>query len=406
MRTFAAEEASSLAILGCDRLWSWRGDILLTRDGLRLHERGGPVEAPDGLAVHRLVRIDDSCTPLLEDGRTTELAGLLLAAVPADAPGLQLDWDVPTRLLPCYASFLRDLHRCLGTQRELWITALPTWLDDPGMRLVAEVVDGHVPQCYHLGPPAYPWRATSVTGAVDLAVVIAQSEALGRPWRLGLAAIETLVAYDADGNLLRAALPLAGEDLLADGAVVEAVQEGHERLWRLRLTRARLVEGQELPVGGTVLWGQPTAAGLRADLERLRAAGTRHCRGACLYRLDAPGTLPTLAPTRLMRARPAALAADLRRRDGRWWLGLHNPGDEDVTAFRAPHRVLLQGALVEAEGEGCWRAMPVSGGRPCSPARADGSLLELTFLRAGTTWELPLTTRAAAPVLRVLETGP
>src|SRR5688500_14399903 len=62
--------------------------------------------------------------------------------------GLQLDFDVPTRLLREYAKMLAALRPLLPPDSALSITGLPTWTDADEIQLVLDAVNFWIPQCY------------------------------------------------------------------------------------------------------------------------------------------------------------------------------------------------------------------------------------------------------------------
>src|SRR5205807_5973685 len=62
--------------------------------------------------------------------------------------GLQIDIDVPTRLLARYEKTLRALRRQLRLGTQLSITGLPTWMQSPELQSTLAHVDFWVPQFY------------------------------------------------------------------------------------------------------------------------------------------------------------------------------------------------------------------------------------------------------------------
>src|SRR5262245_47906780 len=93
----------------------------------------------------------------------------------ASLAGLQLDLDVPTRLLPRYATILRAVHQRLPAGHALSITGLPAWMDSGELGPALDAVDFWIPQCYgamvpeRLDVPVAISSPQSVANAIDRA---------------------------------------------------------------------------------------------------------------------------------------------------------------------------------------------------------------------------------------------
>ena len=118
-----------------------------------------------GLPAMLVVRLDDSFHRAPQEGTGTHLEqalGRLLAAVDLGlaATPVELDYDSPVARLPVYAAWLDTCRAGALRGRTVWITSLPTHLDEPGFgALFASRVDGHVPQVFDTGEPWTPRRA-------------------------------------------------------------------------------------------------------------------------------------------------------------------------------------------------------------------------------------------------------
>jgi hypothetical protein len=150
-----------------------------------LHLAPTLVEAPRALVI----RLDDDLHPLFDalpdDGIAAALAAPLTRLLAlADARGasveLQLDYDVPVRLLPRWAAVLRVLRGGCLAGRPLWVTSLVAHLQRPDYgALLSGVVDGHILQVFDTGDHAPSAPA-----------VLALADAAGLPYRWGLGAFE------------------------------------------------------------------------------------------------------------------------------------------------------------------------------------------------------------------------
>ncbi len=83
--------------------------------------------------------------------------------------GLQLDLDVPTRLLPRYRSVLRETRFALPAGVKLSVTGLPTWMESKELAGVLAEVDFWAPQFYGAEIPATVGRAIPIASPLDVA---------------------------------------------------------------------------------------------------------------------------------------------------------------------------------------------------------------------------------------------
>ncbi|MGB5037546.1 MAG: DUF3142 domain-containing protein, partial [Blastocatellia bacterium] len=135
---------------GAQTLFVRAGTLHSGHTGLiRIRETTGP--CPTGIAVHFVY----NATPaLLDEFETTEvadLAGAIVDAYELDAAhaieagsavcGLQLDLDVPTRLLSRYGELLRAVDARLPEGSQLSVTGLPTWMTSKDLSTMLEPVD-------------------------------------------------------------------------------------------------------------------------------------------------------------------------------------------------------------------------------------------------------------------------
>lgn len=162
---------------------SWRGGRFENGLGLSPQIAGsGPVAA--------VIRIDDSAHAAWRDREDSEISADLDAAIgrvvamiharDLDVKEIQLDYDVPTRLLPRWAAVLGHLRASSLAGERVWVTSLVAHLRDPAYGdLLRGRADGHIVQVFDTGDD--PGSAQEVASLAERAAI---------PYRLGLGAFE------------------------------------------------------------------------------------------------------------------------------------------------------------------------------------------------------------------------
>jgi hypothetical protein len=124
---------------------------------------------------------------------TARLAGVKLEE-------LQLDFDAAESKLPQYARWVRAI-RAKVAPVPVVITAIPSWLDAPGFRALAETAGEYVLQVHSFERPKSPERMTLCdVAAADRAVE--RAARFGVPFRVALPTYGYLVAFDPAGKFL------------------------------------------------------------------------------------------------------------------------------------------------------------------------------------------------------------
>nr|MBA3353202.1 DUF3142 domain-containing protein [Blastocatellia bacterium] len=113
----------------------------------------------------------------------------------AQVRGLQLDLDIPTRLLPEYARMLATLRSLLPSDTSLSITGLPTWTDANEVKLVLHEVDFWIPQCYGGKIPTHLDQRIPISTPADVERTIANVRRLGKSFYAGLSAYGYATLY-------------------------------------------------------------------------------------------------------------------------------------------------------------------------------------------------------------------
>ena len=116
--------------------------------------------------------------------------------------GIQLDFDVPTRLLPRYAQALTRLKKFLPPNTKLSITGLPTWANSSDIHSVLSVVDFWIPQCYGTEIPNRITKQIPISSPRNVARTINKIRQLKKPFYAGLSAYSYAILYAKDGSLI------------------------------------------------------------------------------------------------------------------------------------------------------------------------------------------------------------
>jgi hypothetical protein len=189
-------------------------------------------------------------------------AGLRVGAV-------EVDHDCPTSQLRAYARDLLDVREGLPEDVALWVTALPTWLDDPqGLGSLRAAVDGTLLQVHAVDDPA-----GGLFEPVRAAEWIARYAEGERPFRISLPAYG--VRVDPSGRIVaeadRVAAAPGGRELWVDPVAVAGLLAALDRdvpqgwvgtAWfRLPVRGDR--RAWTLPTLAAVIRGEPPGAEIR-----------------------------------------------------------------------------------------------------------------------------------------------
>ena len=129
-------ERAQLAQLEAWRLDEWRADIVVDGGGGApiARTRGAYAELGSQAQRQAVIRVHPQCNALLADNPSAMMEAVLDGYLAAGGPhtvcladhydGLQIDWDVPERLLPAYADWLTVLRQRLPSEEALTVTGL------------------------------------------------------------------------------------------------------------------------------------------------------------------------------------------------------------------------------------------------------------------------------------------
>jgi hypothetical protein len=272
---------------------------------------------PRNIAVHLVYNGTRSFLKEFERISSADAVRAILSALAADLDraeddqakviGLQLDFDVPTRLLPNYTAILKNIRDQLPKELQLSITGLPTWLDSSGLGEPLSACDFWVPQCYGAQIPERLDQRIPITNPDFVARSVSRTRDMGVPFYAGLAAYGYAIHYSGEGLLIG----IRGDfdPLLVVGSPdfemtdqtpfsLNDSETGQKKAWEWRCTlRARrdvLVDGTAISAGEWLLLDRPTAAGLRACAKNVREHAGAPLLGICVFRIPSKGDSTTL----------------------------------------------------------------------------------------------------------------
>jgi hypothetical protein len=137
----------------------------------------------------------------------------------AKVAGVQLDFDVSTRLLPKYADLVKRIRESNPLFRrhkdfQFSITGLMTWLGTSGVETLSSEVDFMVPQAYEGITGRSPDEMRPVFDPDDLKRRLPQAERLNCPYWIGIPAYGHALLYDENDRLVGTYRTLEAQDAL------------------------------------------------------------------------------------------------------------------------------------------------------------------------------------------------
>lgn len=216
--------------------------------------------------------------------------------------GLQLDLDVPTRLLLRYAAILKRVRELLPPSAALSITGLPTWAHSNDIHPVLEAVDFWIPQCYGASIPTRITERVPISSAKDVARTIAKMRKLEKPFYAGLSAYSYAILYDKNGDLIELRGDLDPSSASMNKDLEPAATQtfgGDERVSQVRREyRAKsdlVLDGLIVQAGETLVFDLPTADSLRASARAVRENAGELLLGICVFRIPTAEDRTTLS---------------------------------------------------------------------------------------------------------------
>lgn len=214
------------------------------------------------------------------------------AAENARVAGLQVDIDVPTRLLGRYQRMLKALRNRLEPGRQLSITGLPTWMQSRELTATLAQVDFWIPQFYGAEIPLSANQSIPISSPQDVERFVNRARELNKPFYAGLAAYSYALLYSKSGALITLRGDMDPAAIAAD-ANLELTDQGTfakaQDEWRF-VYRARadgVIDGLVMHAGDVLVVDSPSAESLRVSARLVRESGGEKLIGICVFRLPA-----------------------------------------------------------------------------------------------------------------------
>lgn len=221
-----SEVERAAAETGARTLFLRAGQFELKSGGVgRVRAVAGPM--PRGVELHLVYNATPRLLSEFEHLDEKALAASAVETFRADSArasrdgarvaGLQLDLDVPTRLLARYRDVLRETRFALPAGVRLSVTGLPTWMGSKELPGVLGEVDFWAPQFYGAEIPATADRVIPISSPLGVARGVERARELGEPFYAGLAAYGQAIVYDARGRLVELRGDLDPARVASDG---------------------------------------------------------------------------------------------------------------------------------------------------------------------------------------------
>ncbi|HEX8149346.1 MAG TPA: DUF3142 domain-containing protein [Pyrinomonadaceae bacterium] len=374
-------------------------------------------EMPRGVELHLVYNATPQLLEEFERVDEKALAAAFVETFRADSAragrdgarvsGLQLDLDVPTRLLARYRGVLRGTRFALPAGVKLSVTGLPTWMESKELPPLLGEVDFWAPQFYGAEIPSTADRIIPISSPRDVARDVARARELGEPFYAGLAAYGQALLYDARGRLVElrgdldparvasdANLELVGSRAAqagaeGDGARAGAAPPAGEWRYVFRARSDTVLDGLVVRAGERVVLEVPGSESLRAGVRGVREGAGDKLLGICLFRLPTRGDATTLRLGEIAAALEdrepefsTSLSAAVPDEDGaagnRFVLTAENDGASGAVYGAGALTVTLRvprgsvRGVTRLEGFDTFETLCESraGLQPCSPARA------------------------------------
>jgi hypothetical protein len=307
---------------------------------------------PTGIDLHLVYNGTRSLLAQLETVSEDELASTIAVAFQEDTRraeqqhariiGLQIDIDVPTRLLGSYEKTLRALRRQLKPGTQLSITGLPTWMHSSELQSTLAQVDFWVPQFYGAEIPELVDQIMPISSPGNLDRFVDSARALNKPFYAGLSAYCWALLYNAAGSLITLRGDMDPATIAADPNLELIDQRPFEKSakagseWRFAY-RARadgVADGLAMHAGDSLVVDVPSTESLRASARIVRELAGDKLLGICVFRLpasDDPSTLNAEQVATALSDRDSSANIQVRFKrseteDRAWLLEIENTG--------------------------------------------------------------------------------
>ena len=257
---------------------------------------------PQGIDLHFVYNATPILLKRFSDIDSRNLAGAIVSAYMSDRErasrdgvriaGLQLDFDVPTRLLPEYDNLLREVRGLVPADTILSITGLPAWLNSGSLSTVLSTVDFWIPQCYGAEIPSTLEREIPISSVDSVRSAVEGARRLRKPFYAGLASYTYAIQYSSKRTLIG----LSGDIdpcSVVNNDDLELIERspfsdpfiGSEWRYVFKARSDSTVGTVVMRAGEYLLLDVPTARSLSACFQAVRERAGPALLGICIFRL-------------------------------------------------------------------------------------------------------------------------
>lgn len=240
----------------------------------------------------------------------------------ANVRGLQLDIDVPTRLLPQYEKTLLAVRAKVVAGTQLSITGLPTWMESSKLDQVLQQVDFWIPQFYGSKIPERSDQLIPISSPQSLTHFVKRARQLDRPFYAGLSAYSVAILYGRSGALISLRGDMDTPGIASDPNLELIDRRQFEKAtgeWRyvFRAKAHGVIDDLAMHAGDLLVVQLPTSESLRTAARIVREQAGEKLLGICVFRLpahDDPATLTADQVHAALTDREANAVVDVRIR--------------------------------------------------------------------------------------------
>jgi hypothetical protein len=276
---------------------------------------------PVGIDLHLVYNATGSLLAQLENVNEKTLATTINEAFHEDVQraekdhahvvGLQIDIDVPTRLLGRYRKVLNALRNRLKPGVQLSITGLPTWMDSGALTATLTEVDFWIPQLYGAEIPERSDQLIPISSPDNVSRFVSRARELEKPFYAGLAAFSWTLLYGPNGSLISLRGDMNPASIATDpnlelieqrpfpvsgkfSSVTPGAAKKSEWRYVYRARADGVTDDLAMHAGDVLIVDVPSAESLRLAARIVREQAGKGLLGICVFRLptvDDPATL-------------------------------------------------------------------------------------------------------------------
>lgn len=271
---------------------------------------------PKAVDLHLVYNATRELLAQLEQVDERTLAEAISAAYRTDAAraasdharvvGLQIDIDMPTRLLGRYQKTLRALRAGLKPGTQLSITGLPTWMSSSELPTTLAEVDFWIPQLYGAEVPERFDQSVPISSLQTVSAFVSQARAIDKPFLAGLAAFSWALLYNSSGSLIslrgdmdpRVIAADQNLELIEQTPFAAPARPGSPLAseWRdaYRARADGVVNDLVMHAGDVLVVDVPSVESLRQSARAVRELAGEKLLGICVFRLPSVDDAATL----------------------------------------------------------------------------------------------------------------